>query len=119
MKSSDDGLTALLELNGEVIEQERGFWVKFEAKQVSVSSGRPHGIKYSLSLHNESGKRILGFDNAHPIHEGKGFGHRTVIEYDHEHTVQEKVVPYAFQSAEQLMVDFWEAVDTAISVLNE
>jgi hypothetical protein len=37
-------------------------------------------------VHDESGARLLGFDNAHPIREGSGPGGRTRIQYDHRHT---------------------------------
>jgi hypothetical protein len=117
MTLDDHGLDNLLALDGEIIEQADGFWVKFDAKQVEPSIGRPHGIKYSLSLHDESGKRILGFDNAHAISEGRGYSHRHVIEYDHEHRLKRQVIPYTYRDAEQLMVDFWDAVDTAIESL--
>ena len=56
MTPDDYGLDNLLALDGEIIEQAGGFWVKFDAKQVEPS-------------------------------------------------------------AEQLMVDFWDAVDTAIERL--
>ena len=81
--------------------------MKFDAKRVEPSAGRPHGVKYSLSLHDESGKRILGFDNAHAISEGRGYSHRRVIEYDHKHTLKRQIIPYTY----------WDAVDTAIERL--
>jgi hypothetical protein len=37
-----------------------------------VTPERPHGLKYSLTLHAEDGARLLGFDNAHRITEGSG-----------------------------------------------
>ena len=115
--SVDYGLDNLLALDGEIIQQEGGFWVKITAKRIDPSTGRPHGIKYSLSLHEASGRRVLGFDNAHAITEGRGYRHRQVIEYDHEHTLKNQVIPYDYQGAEQLMVDFWGAVDAAIDTL--
>jgi len=117
MKPENYGIDCLLALDGEIIEQLNGFWVKIDAKSVEVSLGRPHGVKYSLSLHSESGNRVLGFDNAHPISEGRGYHHRYIIEYDHEHKMMGKIVPYEYHNAEQLMVDFWTEVDKAIDLL--
>jgi len=34
---------------------------------VQVSKERPHGLHYSLTLHNEDSERVLGFDNAHAV----------------------------------------------------
>ena len=47
---------------------------------------RPHGLNYSLTLHDDEGERLLGFDNAHAIREGSGPGARTRNEYDHKHS---------------------------------
>jgi len=38
---------------------------KVEAIRVEPSLKMPHGVKYSLTLHNRSNKRVIGFDNAH------------------------------------------------------
>ena len=57
----------LLELNGFIIEQKYGYWVKFEVSLTDISLKRPHGIRYSLTLHNKDGQRVLGYDNAHAV----------------------------------------------------
>ena len=44
----DVGLATLLELDGSVLEQEDGFWIKVEVKAVEASEYIPHGIRYSL-----------------------------------------------------------------------
>jgi hypothetical protein len=62
-----DPLDFLLDLDGEVIVQERGYWVKIEARKRNPSPHVPHGIDYSLTLHDRYGKRVLGFDNAHAV----------------------------------------------------
>ena len=76
MVTRDPGLDTLLLLDGEtfIADAEGMCWVKFVVKQVEVSPERPHGLNYSLSLHDEDGKRLLGFDNAHPVHETSGPG---------------------------------------------
>jgi hypothetical protein len=73
----DASLDTLLLLDGEMFVVAGSFWVKFEVKQVPVTLEKPHGLDYSLTLHDGGGQRLLGFDNAHPIHEGTGPGART------------------------------------------
>ena len=111
-KRRNPGLDTLLDLDGERIVLEDGSWVKFEAHQVKVSPKRPHGIDYCLSYHDRQNRRILGFDNAHAIQpERRGYQGRRV-EYDHQHAhPKDKGEPYDFESAEQLLTDFWRAVD--------
>jgi hypothetical protein len=55
-----DPLDFLLDLDGEVIVQDRGYWVKIEARRRNPSPQVPHGIDYSLTLHDKYGKRVLG-----------------------------------------------------------
>jgi hypothetical protein len=61
------GLDILLQLNGEIFPMENGFWTKIEVKLVIKNEHIPHGIKYSLTLHDRNNIRILGYDNAHGI----------------------------------------------------
>ena len=71
---------------------------------------KPHGLDYSLTLHDGDGQRILGFDNAHAIKEGSGPGAKTRIEYDHAHK-GERVRFYDHTDAGALVTDFWTEVD--------
>jgi hypothetical protein len=72
----DPGLDTLLELDGVslFIDAEGRYRVRFVVKRVDVSSERPHGLSYSLTLHDETGTRLVGFDNAHPVASGYGSG---------------------------------------------
>ena len=109
-----DDLEPLLNLDGEIFLLENGYWTKFEATRVALTQYIPHGIKYSLTLHDRNNTRILGFDNAHAIKYRKmkyGARKRT---WDHKH-MMEKVYRYEFESASQLLEDFWKAVDEIIS----
>ncbi len=106
----DPGLDTLLLLDRETFVIEGSFWVKFEVNRVPPSPEKPHGLDYSLTLHGESGLRLLGFDNAHSIKEGTGPGARTRIEYDHKHT-GERVRFYHYADAATLLADFWHEVD--------
>jgi hypothetical protein len=117
--SSDDNLDLgeLLSLHGCVIEQSYGCRVKIEAQLCNKRfAGRPHGIRYSLSLHAPGGQRILGYDNAHPIKKRQGRHAVTkYASYDHKHKQGTNTgEPYHFTSAQQLMADFWEDVNNAI-----
>ena len=87
MKTShrDSGeLLALLDLDGTEIELMDGqYYAKFEAHRVEPSPEVPHGIKYSLTLQDRTGQRVLGFDNAHPIKIKKGRFVERPTEADH------------------------------------
>lgn len=115
--SHTDGLDALLDLDGVIIAQERGYWVKFEAHRVEEPTKHiPHGISYSLTLHDNHNQRIMGFDNAHTPKGGRKKRYQgQVVEYDHHHQSENcKGVPYEFDSPGQLIEDFWKAVDTTL-----
>jgi hypothetical protein len=84
----------------------------------AVSKERPHGIRYSLSFHDNHNTRIFGMDNAHiPKNKRKGF-HGQIVEFDHVHrNKNDKGTAYIFISAEKLMTDFLERVDEIIAEL--
>ena len=109
----DIALDTLLNLDGEVFPMENGFWVKFEAFKTEPSPNVPHGIKYSLTLHDRNNTRVLGFDNAHAYKpRRKKYGARKIT-LDHLHKI-EKAHPYEFESASQLLEDFWTAVEEVL-----
>lgn len=113
----DNGLQYLLDLNGEILVQEDGSWIKIEVQLLNEPTKEcPHGIKYCLTLHDRSGERILGFDNAHPIKtrkRGRFIGRKIVYDHQHNHPA-DKGVPYTFESAEQLLSDFFTEVDKVL-----
>ena len=105
----DAGLETLLSLDGEVFPMDSGYWTKFEVKVVEADERMPHGIRYSLTLHDRSNRRVFGIDNAHaykPKRKRYGAGKTT---WDHRH-LREKVAPYEFESAGSLLEDFWHEV---------
>ena len=72
-------LDLLLDLDGVVSalsDDAAPYWVKFVVKRVPVTPEQPHGLYYSLTLHDPYGDRVLGFDNAHAVQEGSGPGAR-------------------------------------------
>jgi hypothetical protein len=117
----DSGLETLLDLDGSILEQEDGFWIKVEAKRVEASANAPHGIRYSLTLHNKPGTRVLGYYNAHavkPLKKFKFAGQR--LPYDHTHrSSRDNGVPYSFESAQRLLEDFFAEVDRVIQEAQE
>ena len=79
-------------------------------KHGDATPQKPHGLDYSLTLHDPNGKRLLGYDNAHTITETKGPGAKTRVESDHKHKGQ-RVRFYQYKDAATLLSDFWAEVD--------
>lgn len=109
----DAVIETLLDLDGSVLDQGGGYWIKIDAKRNEVSGEIPHGIRYSLTLHEPYGKRILGYDNAHMVKPPNKFKYAGRIRtFDHRHRhVSDQGVPYEFKDAQQLMNDFFADVD--------
>lgn len=107
------GLDYLLELDGEIFSMDNGYWTKFEAKKVGPNEKIPHGVKYSLTLHDRNNTRILGYDNAHGIKPNKTKFKAKRTEWDHKHE-KNKVKTYEFKSAGELLEDFWNDVNKII-----
>lgn len=109
----DYTLQTLLDLDGFVHYWDNGYWVKFRVWKVKPSKHIPHGIRYSLTLHDGNKLRIVGYDNAHrcpPKHKSYKAKKET---WDHVHK-RKKVDPYEFDSASQLIDDFWKTVEDYI-----
>lgn len=93
---------------------ESGHWVKFEVTRVAATLGRPHGIKYSLTLHSLDGTRLAGFDNAHAVEARSGRD-----AWDHRHpSATGGASPYEFHTAWQLLEDFYAEVDRILKMEN-
>ena len=112
----DHGIRTLLDLHGQIIDQEDGYWIKMEAWEVEPNKDIPHGIRYTLTLHAPSGKRILGYDNAHAVKDKKYSGRRLPFDHKHRH-VADKGVPYEFRDAHQLLSDFFTEVDSVLETV--
>jgi hypothetical protein len=110
MDTKKNDLETLLELNGIEYGIGAGYWVKFSAKKMPPSEHRPHGIKYSLTMHNQYGTRLVGFDNAHlaDIKRKKFTAKRFAWDHKHQRSV---ISDYDFDSAGQLIEDFWNLID--------
>jgi hypothetical protein len=91
-----------------------------EASLVAATPDRPHGIKYSLTLHEPHGARLMGFDNAHGVKpEGSSYKHagkKYPFDHRHRHGHDEGVL-YEFDTAYQLVSDFYEEVDRVLKAI--
>jgi hypothetical protein len=67
MKKPIAGLENLWMMHEEIFPMDNGYWTKIEAWETSVTKQLPHGIRYSLTLHDIKNDRVLGYDNAHLI----------------------------------------------------
>lgn len=104
MCETDHELDFLLSLDGSEFRLLSGYVTKIEAHIVAATTNRPQGVKYSLTLHDPSGHRIYGMDNAHAV--GRE------IEYDHRHLYgRRKMVPYRYRGAAELLTDFYREVE--------
>ena len=123
-KSKETGLDYLLGLDGSIeFQNDEGYWVKMDVSRVAVTVERPHGIKYSLTLHAPDSTRLMGFDNAHGgirpegsrlLHAGKKYA------YDHRHRhATDAGVLYEFDTAYQLLSDFYAEVDRVLKEVSQ
>ena len=109
------GLDYLLDLDGEIFPLDDGHWARIQVQSIRQDRRRPHGIKYSLTLHDSSNHRVLGYDNAHAFKpSGHGFG-KMRESWDHVHQAG-RVKPYRFSSPARLLVDFWKDVNEYLGV---
>ena len=113
---TDPGIQTLLELNGNIVQQEHGYWVEIHVWRVESTVLIPHGIRYALTLHHLSGTRVMGYDNAHAVKPSGRFKYAgQVLPYDHKHrSISDKGVPYEFKDAYQLLQDFFADVDRIV-----
>ena len=116
------GLEYLLGLDGNIeVQNDAGYWVKMEVSNVAVTAERPHGIRYSLTLNAPDNTRLIGFDNAHNVkpvgsrfkHAGKKFPY----DHRHRHALDEGVL-YEFDTAYQLVSDFYAEVDRVLKEIS-
>lgn len=113
----DPTLDVLLDLDGFSVVFESGCWAKCRVWLIEPDEERPHGIRYELTLHDRTGRRLLGFDNAHAVGRPGGRFVEQPRVYDHVHRgTKDPGQPYEFTGSGRLVEDFWKAVE---KVLNE
>jgi Family of unknown function (DUF6516) len=105
MAAEDHELEVLLSLDGFEFQFARGYTVKIAAQIAEPTSDRPHGIKYSLTLHDPNGRRIYGLDNAHRVR-------RSRAAFDHRHIYgARRIIPYIYRGPVELLEDFYREVE--------
>lgn len=121
MPRRDRALEALLDLDAQtVVVDEEGHVARFSVKRRGPTKSRPHGLAYSLTLHDRTGRRLLGFDNAHAVGRPGGRFMQQLRVYDHVHRgPQDAGRPYRFVDAGKLVEDFWLAVDRMLKLRKE
>ena|ERR1700722_13054662 len=108
MAETNYELDFLLSLDGSEFRFSSGYVVKFEARIVAGTKHRPHGVKYSLTLHDLTGRRIYGMDNAHGV--------RRQTEYDHRHIYgRRKIIAYPYRGPAALLEDFYREVERILA----
>jgi hypothetical protein len=91
-------------------------YVRFQIMRMKKTSERPHGLRYSFTLHDLKGKRLIGFDNAHGVRALGGKKRRKEPAVDHWHrTARDKGRPYVFKDAERVVDDFFAEVERVLS----
>ena len=116
----DRSLSLLLDLDGTTIGVGTQYWVKVKAWVIEPDEVRPHGIRYELTLHDASNRRVLGFDNAHAVKRPGGRFVEQPRAYDHLHRgPNDTGVPYLYVSAGKLVEDFWQIVFKTLDELGE
>ena len=109
------GFGFLLAFDGRTHLLEKGYWLKFEIRRVAPDESRPHGLRYSFTLHGPTGKRLIGFDNAHAVRPSGSRFKKETVGFDHWHrTATDAGRPYRFIDAERLVDDFFKDVNRVL-----
>lgn len=116
MAIADPSMDVLLDLDGTFVEVGRAYWMRIEAKRVPPDLGRPHGMAYSLSLISPEGRRVVGYDNAHPVRRRAGPSGKPSGSFDHRHRGG-IAVPYKWVDAGRLLADFSRDVNRQLKEL--
>jgi hypothetical protein len=115
-KSDEHTLEFLLAFDGRIHRYLGGYWLKFEIGRVSVTADRPHGLRYSLTLHGPDNRRLVGFDNAHAVPLKKRRGKARSAVADHWHRIEgDPGRPYVFKDAATLIDDFFNEVERVLT----
>ena len=109
MPAADHAPDFLLSLDGFEFRLTSGYVIKIQARRVTATRHRPHGVKYRLTLHDPLGRRIYGMDNVHGV--------RRQAEYDHHRRVdgQRTMVAYAYRGPSELLTDFYREVERIVA----
>ena len=111
--SQAEGWDYLLDLHRQKIGYDNGYWVTIRATRVPPDEGRPHGVQYALTLHDEHDDRILGYDNSHAadVATGPAKKSKRPKTFDHIDRRGKRSVPYEFTTPFKLVADFFAEVE--------
>jgi hypothetical protein len=117
-KASEHTLEFLLAFDGRVHWYAEGYFAKFEIRRVRPTVERPHGVRYSLTLHAPAGTRLIGFDNAHGVPAAGSRFNKRQVAADHWHrSGDDPGRPYPFKDAAGLIEDFLNEVRRVLESL--
>ncbi len=119
--SDDLGLNVLIDMHGQQVHRDDGFWWKIEAYSCHKSASIPHGVRYNLTLHDRYNRRVFGMDNAHSVKPPKKMKYSgKIYAFDHVHRhATDKGVPYEFNDCYQLLADFFAGIDKTVEQLSQ
>ena len=117
MAGRDRSLDALLDLDGQrLVVDDEGHMARFVVRRTDATEARPHGLSYSLTLHDRTGRRLMGFDNAHAVARPGGRFVEQPRVYDHVHRgYDDEGRPYECVDAGKLIEDFWAEVERVMA----
>jgi len=111
-------LEFLLAFDGRVHWYAEGYFAKFEVRRIRPTVERPHGVRYSFTLHGPDGKRLIGFDNAHRVPAAGSRFNKRQVAADHWHrSGDDPGRPYPFKDAASLIEDFLNEVRRVLESL--
>jgi hypothetical protein len=120
VETQEHTLEFLLAFDGHVHWLEEGYRLKFDIKQVEPTAERPHGLRYSFTLHDPDGNRLMGFDNAHTVPAAGSRFNKRQVEADHWHRTDiDEGRPYPFTDADTLLADFFREARRILAALNQ
>jgi Family of unknown function (DUF6516) len=114
--NGDHTLEFLLAFDGRRHWYEGGYCAKFEIKRTRLTRRRPHGLRYSFTLHDPDGVRLVGFDNAHAVAAAGSRFKKRPAAADHWHRTENDLGrPYAFTDAATLIDDFFDEIERVLT----
>ena len=114
--SRAEGWDYILDLHRQKIGYDNGYWVSIRAVRIDPDEHRPDGLQYSLTLHDENGDRILGYDNSHAVDVTSGPARKSkrTSRSDHIDRRGKRSLPYTFTTPFKLLEDFFAEVDAIL-----
>ncbi len=117
-KNGEADFEAIAGYDGSTFWFEHGYHAMFEIRKTDDPNAHPHAYRYAFTLHAPSGKRIMGFDNAHPVERESGKFKRRSPSADHWHrNSSDKGRPYKFETPSKLLEDFYQEVERVLQEL--